>query len=73
MKKLLILAFLATISTASFAQKKEDKTKVKTETTASSTTVKHKLKKDGTIDKRYKANKGLKKDGTPDKRFKKKA
>ena len=31
---------------------------------------KAKLKKDGTPDKRYKANKHLKKDGTPDKRFK---
>ncbi len=29
-----------------------------------------KLKKDGTPDKRYKANKRLKKDGTPDKRYK---
>ena len=29
-----------------------------------------KLKKDGTPDKRYKANQKLKKDGTPDKRFK---
>ena len=28
------------------------------------------VKKDGTPDKRYKANKHLKKDGTPDKRFK---
>ena len=29
-----------------------------------------KMKKDGTPDKRYKANKNLKKDGTPDKRYK---
>ena len=29
-----------------------------------------KLKKDGTVDKRYKENKHLKKDGTPDKRYK---
>ena len=29
-----------------------------------------KLKKDGTPDKRYKANEHLKKDGTPDKRYK---
>ena len=29
-----------------------------------------KMKKDGTPDKRYKANKRLKKDGTPDKRYK---
>jgi hypothetical protein len=29
-----------------------------------------KLKKDGTLDKRYSENKNLKKDGTPDKRFK---
>lgn len=28
------------------------------------------MKKDGTPDKRYKANKMLKKDGTPDKRYK---
>jgi hypothetical protein len=28
------------------------------------------MKKDGTPDKRYKANQNLKKDGTPDKRFK---
>lgn len=30
-----------------------------------------KMKKDGTPDKRYKANQHLKKDGTPDKRYKK--
>ncbi|QOW10903.1 hypothetical protein Q73A0000_11305 [Kaistella flava (ex Peng et al. 2021)] len=29
-----------------------------------------KMKKDGTPDKRYKANEHLKKDGTPDKRYK---
>ena len=29
------------------------------------------LKKDGTADKRYAANKNLKKDGTPDMRYKK--
>ncbi len=29
-----------------------------------------KMKKDGTPDKRYKANQKLKKDGTPDKRYK---
>lgn len=29
-----------------------------------------KLKKDGTPDKRYKANQKLKKDGTPDRRYK---
>ena len=29
-----------------------------------------KMKKDGTPDKRYKANQHLKKDGTPDKRYK---
>ena len=29
------------------------------------------MKKDGTPDKRYKANQHLKKDGTPDKRYKK--
>jgi methionine-rich copper-binding protein CopC len=29
-----------------------------------------KMKKDGTPDKRYNANKNLKKDGTPDKRYK---
>ena len=28
------------------------------------------VKKDGTVDRRYKQNKHLKKDGTPDKRFK---
>lgn len=29
-----------------------------------------KMKKDGTVDRRYKQNKMLKKDGTPDKRYK---
>ena len=42
------------------------KSEVKTDVQASGA----KLKKDGTLDKRYAENKNLKKDGTPDKRFK---
>lgn len=43
---------------------------VATKTTNKNSAIK--MKKDGTPDKRYKANEHLKKDGTPDKRFKKK-
>ena len=46
--------------------KKKHHSKQKNSTTYSS----QKLKKDGTPDRRYKANKKLKKDGTPDKRYK---
>lgn len=42
----------------------------KNEQTVTKTTTTVKMKKDGTPDKRYKANQHLKKDGTPDKRYK---
>lgn len=42
----------------------------KTATTKTTTKQTVQLKKDGTPDKRYKANKHLKKDGTVDKRYK---
>ncbi len=42
------------------------KSEMKTTTTNSSV----RMKKDGTPDKRYKANQKLKKDGTPDRRYK---
>lgn len=48
--------------------KKTTKPAAKTKTTVTRTEVK--MKKDGTPDKRYKANQYLKKDGTRDKRFK---
>ncbi|MDC8106294.1 hypothetical protein ACNFU2_15500 [Chryseobacterium sp. PTM-20240506] len=46
------------------------KTLKATETKSAATSNGMKMKKDGTPDKRYKANKHLKKDGTPDKRYK---
>lgn len=48
---------------------KKNATKIKKSDSAT-TAYGAKLKKDGTLDKRYKANKKLKKDGTPDKRYK---
>ncbi len=82
MKKILNLMFLVlglTLGTAQQVTPAKERNiatakplKVQTEKKATST-VKNpaiKLKKDGTPDKRYKANQRLKKDGTPDKRFK---
>lgn len=57
---------------AAKSMKQETQAKTaKTQAPAKSNTA-IKTKKDGTPDKRYKANKQLKKDGTPDKRYKKK-
>ncbi len=85
MKKLssLLLALMLMVSGISFAQNTktapkpkaattEAKPMVKKETakTTTKTTTATPTKKDGTPDKRYKANKNLKKDGTPDKRYK---
>ena len=68
MKKLLtVLVALTLFAGASFAQSKDKQQTVKTTTTATATS---KVKKDGTPDKRFKANKKLKKDGTVDKRYK---
>jgi hypothetical protein len=87
MKKLLIaicmMAGIAGIATAQQAPKKapvkkEVKTVVVEKTKTVETATAGPKKADGTLDKRFKANKGaaapaagpLKKDGTPDKRFK---
>ena len=50
--------------------KKETKKKHHSKQKSSTTYSSQKLKKDGTPDRRYKANKKLKKDGTPDIRYK---
>lgn len=60
-------AKVAPASKNSAVQKSGDK---KTEAAATTAKSGVKLKKDGTPDKRYKANQKLKKDGTPDKRYK---
>ena len=71
---LLLLCASFAFSQTTPSKTADKKTKAKTETTSPATGP---TKKDGTPDKRYKANKGaktptqhLKKDGTPDKRFK---
>lgn len=85
LKAIMLILFLAVTGTT-FAQtatpavkttvtkKKTDKdattTKVDVKTNAAAAQPGAKLKKDGTLDKRYAENKNLKKDGTPDKRFK---
>ena len=85
LKAIMLILFLA-ITGTTFAQtatpavkttvtkKKTDKdastTKVNVKTNAAAAQPGAKLKKDGTLDKRYAENKNLKKDGTPDKRFK---
>ncbi|TKT92953.1 hypothetical protein [Dyadobacter frigoris] len=85
LKAIMLILFLA-ITGTTFAQTatpavKTTVTKKKTDKAASTTKVDvktnavvaqpgAKLKKDGTLDKRYAENKNLKKDGTPDKRFK---
>lgn len=85
LKAIMLILFLA-ITGTTFAQtatpavkttvtkKKTDKdasvTKVDVKTNAAAAQPGAKLKKDGTLDKRYAENKNLKKDGTPDKRFK---
>jgi hypothetical protein len=78
--KAIMIVLLMVISGAGFAQTAQTTvTKKKTDKAAGDVTkvdVKTaqapgaKLKKDGTLDKRYAENKNLKKDGTPDKRFK---
>jgi len=72
--KLILLLFVFSFSVASFAQQKPKKTtEVKVAAKEQKKVVKEdaKLKKDGTPDKRYKANQPkLKKDGTLDKRYK---
>ena len=75
---LLFLVFSFTLGTAqskalhSQGVKKETKKKHHSKQKSSATYSSQKLKKDGTPDKRYKANKKLKKDGTADKRYKEK-
>ena len=73
MKKILAaMIFLVGFTSSSAQQVTPHTTAKKTQTvkkTVSSTPM-VKLKKDGTPDKRYKANQKLKKDGTPDKRYK---
>ncbi|MBN9352287.1 MAG: hypothetical protein J0H55_16525 [Chitinophagaceae bacterium] len=51
------------------AQHKKKTKAEKAEVKSTASTTPH-MKKDGTPDKRFKANKHLKKNGTPDKRFK---
>jgi hypothetical protein len=74
-KYLLILTFLLSFAGLSFAQTAPAKKAAKA-TTAQTATPANPTKKDGTPDKRFKANKQVdsvkhvKKDGTPDKRFK---
>lgn len=82
MKKItsLLLALMLMVSGVTFAQ--NDPAKAKPAATPAKAVVKEKkideskpaavgpVKKDGTPDKRYKANQKLKKDGTPDKRYK---
>jgi hypothetical protein len=62
------------VTTAQTGEKSKMKVKAKTVTMAKSdssvTTVKGKMKKDGTPDMRFKENKKVKKDGTPDMRYK---
>ena len=81
MKKIFFaVCFLLSLSIFSNAQQQPGKKIQKKETAASvsSTAASTALNKDGTPDKRYKANKAtaasaagpLKKDGTPDKRYK---
>ncbi|MFT3680930.1 MAG: hypothetical protein QM791_11695 [Ferruginibacter sp.] len=80
MKKILIAALALVMSatavtaqTSTPAKKEHNKAKTTAVATAgktSETTAAPVTKKDGTPDKRFKANKHLKKDGTADKRFK---
>ena len=84
MKKLLLFAALFSFMTGTMlaqapaaapAQPKKEMAKVKSDVpaatqTAVKVTPAAPMKKDGTPDKRFKANKKLKKDGTPDMRYK---
>ena len=73
---LLLLVFSFSLGTAqnkapqNQGVKKETKKKHHYKQKSSIAHSSQKLKKDGTPDRRYKANKKLKKDGTPDKRYK---
>ena len=68
MKKFLLpFIILAMFTGISFGQTKKETNKAKPATEQTKTAG---VKKDGTLDKRFKQNKKLKKDGTPDKRFK---
>ncbi len=60
----------AAVKKESANKEQSKKTTVKKETKQESVSNTAPKKKDGTPDKRYKANKHLKKDGTPDKRYK---
>lgn len=72
MKRLLsTLVIVACLAFANAQQVTPKDTAGKHETSASNRSD-VRLKKDGTHDKRYKANQHLKKDGTPDKRYKRK-
>lgn len=78
MKKLstVLLALMMLVSGVTFAQNTAPKAKpapaaqAAPKAKAGPETQAAPLKKDGTPDKRYKANKRLKSDGTPDKRYK---
>jgi len=81
MKKMTsLLMGLVMLAATSFGQAKQETKKTeKSAATTTTTTTSPKLKKDGTVDKRFKENKTttttaagpLKKDGTLDKRYKK--
>ena len=67
MKKIFLPMLILTLfSGIVFGQAKQETKKVKPATQQANAAV---VKKDGTLDKRFKENKKLKKDGTPDKRF----
>lgn len=73
MKNILVTLLLVIGFTFTTAQKAKEKTTAQKSQTVKKAPVKNstvKLKKDGTPDKRYKANQKLKKDGTLDKRYK---
>lgn len=67
MALMLVLSLNAGAQQTKTVAKPADKKEVKAAGTNAET--KGPVKKDGTPDKRYKANKKLKKDGTPDKRY----
>lgn len=68
MALMLVLSLNAGAQQSKNAAKPAEKKEVKATGSANAET-KGPVKKDGTPDKRYKANKKLKKDGTPDKRY----
>lgn len=66
----LLVALLMTVSGMSYARQATPAKKATPAVQAPPAASAAPVKKDGTPDRRYKANKKLKKDGTPDKRYK---